>query len=75
MTIQLLQRSLHSALAHRTTCRSITTLLLLALMVMGLPTLSDAQQTCRPDGDVDQNGSVTAADALLAFQQALSLAI
>ena len=28
----------------------------------------------QPDGDVDQNGSVTAADALLAFQQALSLA-
>ena len=30
-------------------------------------------QTCRPDGDVDQNGSVTASDAVLAFQQALSL--
>ena len=27
-----------------------------------------------PDGDVDQNGSVTAADALLVFQQALGLA-
>ena len=29
---------------------------------------------CPPDGDVDQNGSVTAADALLVFQQALGLA-
>ena len=29
---------------------------------------------CPPNGDVDQNGNVTAADALLAFQQALSLA-
>ena len=73
MTLQHLQKFLPFVLAQRTACRSITTLLLLALMVMGLPTLSDAQQTCRPDGDVDQNGSVTAADALLAFQQALSL--
>ena len=46
----------------------------LALIVMGLPVLAGAQQACQPDGDVDQNGSVTAADALLAFQQALSLA-
>ena len=29
--------------------------------------------TCHPGGDIDQNGSVTAADALLAFQHALSL--
>ena len=43
-------------------------------MFMGLPALSGAQQTCQPDGDVDRNGSVTAADALLAFQQALGLA-
>ena len=41
---------------------------------MGLPVLSGAQPTCLPDGDVDQNGSVTAADALLVFQQALGLA-
>ena len=33
-----------------------------------------APQACQPDGDVDRSGSVTAADALLAFQQALSLA-
>ena len=46
--------------------------LLLALIVMGLPALSGAQ-ICQPNGDVDRNGSVTAADALLAFQQALGL--
>ena len=47
---------------------------LVLLIVIGLPAFSGAQQTCQPDGDVDRNGSVTAADALLAFQQALSLA-
>ena len=31
-------------------------------------------ERCPPNGDVDQNGSLTAADALLAFQQALGLA-
>ena len=62
-----------SVLARRPICRSIPSLLLLAFVVTGLPSLSGAQQTCLPDGDVDQNGSVTAADALLAFQQALSL--
>ena len=30
-------------------------------------------QICQPHGDVNEDGSVTAADALLAFQQALSL--
>ena len=58
----------------RTGRRSGASLLLLALILMGLPAVSGAQQTCQPDGDVDRNGSVTAADALLAFQQALSLA-
>ena len=32
-----------------------------------------ASQACQPDGDVDRSGGVTAADALLAFQQALGL--
>ena len=54
--------------------RSVPFIVLFALIFMGLPALSGAQPTCQPDGDVDQNGSVTAADALLAFQQALSLA-
>ena len=73
MTVQRFQRFLPFALDHRTAYRTITSFMLLALMVMGLPALSSAQ-TCLPDGDVDQSGSVTAQDALLAFQQALSLA-
>ena len=74
MTTQRLRRFLPFVLAQRIVYRSIPSLLLLALIVMGLPPApSGAQQACRPDGDVDQNGSVTAADALLAFQQALSL--
>ena len=74
MTIQRLWKFLPFVLAQRTACRSFTFLVLLALMFMGLPALSGAQQDCLPDGDVDQNGNVTAADALLAFQQALGLA-
>ena len=54
--------------------RSVTSLVLLAFIALSLPVLAGAQQTCQPDGDVDQNGSVTAADALLVFQQALNLA-
>ena len=48
-------------------------ILLLILIVMSLPLLAGAQ-TCRPDGDVTQDGALTAADALRVFQQALSLA-
>ena len=54
--------------------RFLPYLTLLTLFVVGLSTLAGAQSTCLPDGDVDQNGSVTAADALLVFQQALGLA-
>ena len=54
--------------------RIITFLVLLALVVMVLPVPSAAQPSCQPDGDIDRNGRVTAADALLAFQKALSLA-
>ena len=54
--------------------RSVSFFLLLFLFVLGLPALSGAQLACLPDGDVDQNGSVTAADALMTFQQALGLA-
>ena len=74
MTIQRLRRFLSFVLARRTARQFVPSLLLLILLVIGLPAISGAQQTCQPDGDVDQNGSVTAADALLAFQQALSLA-
>ena len=74
MTIQQFCRFFLFVLGQRTAYRSVTWLMLLVFIVMGLPALSGAQQTCRPDGDVDQSGSVTAADALLAFQQALNLA-
>ena len=74
MTIQRLCKFSPFTLGQGTACRSFTFLMLLALVLIGLPALSGAQQTCQPDGDVDQNGSVTAADALLAFQQALGLA-
>ena len=67
-------RYLSFVLSQRIACRSITSVVLLALIVMGLPAVSAAQENCSPDGDVDQNGSVTAADALLVFQQALGLA-
>ena len=73
MTIQRLRTFLPPLPGQRTASRSITSLTLLLLVVMGLPALSGAQ-ICQPDGDVDRNGSVTAADALLAFQQALGLA-
>ena len=73
MTIQRLWTFLPPLPGQRTASRSITSLTLLLLVVMGLPALSSAQ-VCPPDGDVDRNGSVTAADALLAFQQALGLA-
>ena len=73
MMIQRLRRYLPFALGRRTVCRFVTSLMLLGLMVMDLPALTGDQQTCGPDGDVDQSGSVAAADALLAFQQALSL--
>ena len=52
---------------------SVVPVSLLVLILMGLPALSGAQQTCQPNGDVNQDGNVTAADALLAFQRALSL--
>ena len=74
MIIQRLWRILPLVPCQRTACQSVTSFVLLLLMFMGLPTLSVAQQACQPDGDVDRNGSVTAADALLAFQQALGLA-
>ena len=74
MRIQRLLRSLPFLVGRGIACRFTACLVLLALLVTLLPTLSDAQPTCPPDGDVDQNGSVTAADALLVFQQALGLA-
>ena len=74
MRIQRLRQGSPFALGRCTVCRSVSLLTFVALVVMGLPVFSGAQPTCPPDGDVDQNGSVTAADALLVFQQALGLA-
>ena len=73
MTIQRLWTFLPALLVQRTASRFIPSCMLLALIVAGLPALSGAQ-VCQPDGDVDRNGNITAADALLAFQQALGLA-
>ena len=68
------QRFLRFICAPRPVYRFVRFLMLLAVVVVGLPAQSGAQPTCLPAGDVDQNGSVTAADALLVFQQALGLA-
>ena len=73
MAIQRLCRCLSLILGQSISRQSATSFVFLALIIMGLPTFASAQQTCQPNGDVDRNGSVTAADALLAFQQALSL--
>ena len=46
---------------------------LLVLMILSLPALSGALEPCLPNGDVDRDGSVTIADALLAFQHVWGL--
>ena len=74
MRIQRLRKFLSFFLALRLFYRSVPYLILLIALILGLPAPSGAQQVCPPDGDVDQNGAVTAADALLVFQQALGLA-
>ena len=68
------RRSLPFVLGEGAARRSITSLLLLGLILLALPALSAAQQACLPDGDVNQDGRITAADALLAFRQALQAA-
>ena len=59
--------------AERPVCRIALLLVLVTLIITVMPAASGAQPACQPDGDVDQNGSLTAADALLAFRQALGL--
>ena len=71
MTIQRPSRALSLVFGQSASCRSVASIMILILI--GLPAFSGAQLACQPDGDVDQSGIVTAADALLAFQQALSL--
>ena len=74
MRIQRLRRFLPLVVGQSPVCHFVTFLMLLVLDRHGPACPFGAQPTCPPDGDVDQNGSVTAADALLVFQQALSLA-
>ena len=73
MRVQRFLRSLFSVVGRPAACRWALSLVLLVLLVAGLPRLSGAQPSCLPNGDVDQNGAITAADALLVFQQALGL--
>ena len=73
MAIQRLGRCMPFILRRPAVRRFIPALPLLLLIVMGLPGISGAQQDCPPDGDVNGDGNLTAQDALLAFQQALSL--
>ena len=54
--------------------RSLISLVLLVFVIGALPAVSDAQHACRPTGDVTQDETLTAADALRVFQQALGLA-
>ena len=54
--------------------RSLISLVLLAFVIWVLPAVSGAQQACRPTGDVTQDETLTAADALRVFQLALGLA-
>ena len=74
MRIQRLRKFLPFALVMNSVNLTVAALMFLAFVGMGLPAPSIAQPACPPDGDVDGSGSVTAADALLAFQQALGLA-
>ncbi len=48
--------------------------ILLILTALSLPVTSAVAQPCPHDGDVNQDGAITPADALLAFQHFLSIA-
>ena len=54
-------------------CRIVASFMLCVLVGAGLPTPSDAQEPCPTNGDVDQDGSITAVDAMWVFLQALDL--
>ena len=73
MTPQSLRRRVSFFSLQGVVCRCMISLTLLALSIGGLPALGGAQQNCEPDGDVNQSGSVTVADALLTFEHALRL--
>ena len=67
------RRFLPCFIGRCTSCLAIIFLMLLAFVIVGLPALSSPQQSCWPNGDVTQDGNLTAADALQVFQQALGL--
>ncbi len=48
--------------------------MVLIFTALGLPVTPAVAQPCPHDGDVNQDGMITPADALLAFQHFLSLA-
>ena len=74
MRIERLPKFLPFLPAPRPIDRCVPCLIILIALALGMPAPSSAQPACLPDGDVDHNGAVTAADALLVFQQALGLA-
>ena len=49
-------------------------LILLVALAVYLPASPAVSQTCLPNGDINQDGNITASDALLAFQHALGVA-
>ena len=49
-------------------------LILLVVLAVYLPASPAVSQTCLPNGDINQDGNITASDALLAFQHALGVA-
>lgn len=57
----------------RATNRSLPSFVFLTLVIVILPAIDGAATTCRPDGDINQDGEVAVADALLAYQQTLGL--
>ena len=71
--IQQHQRFLAFLIGARAGNRSIPSFMFLTLIIVVLPVLAGAQQTCQSDGDINQDGEVTVADALLAFQQTFGL--
>ncbi len=57
-----------------TTPQRWSLVILLILMVVSLPVTSAVAQSCPHDGDVNQDDTITPADALLAFQHFLGIA-
>ena len=67
------QRCLAFRIDGRAGNRSLPFFMFLTLIIALLPVLVGAEKTCQSDGDINQDGEVTVADALLAFQQTSGL--